>query len=167
MTRHHVFDPHIDTAKRWLAEVSAEVHLSPSDASRALHALRAGLHAIRDRLPANEVLDLGAQLPTLIRGFFLEGWTLRTDPRQIRDRAGMIASVKRRLGPDPQLDPVDVLRAVIRLIVQHVSTGEVDDMIATLPRPIRELWHELAGQSSRPLPHLGREPLTRRTGYSR
>lgn len=168
MAKSHVFDAHLDAARRWLNELITNLDLSPTESPRALHALRVGLHAIRDRLPANEVLDLGAQLPTLIRGFYYEGWTLRTEPRQIRDRAAMIARVKRELLPDQRLDPVDVLRAVIHLVVEHVSTGEIEDVLATLPKSIRALWHDLTGHALQAPPAtVRREVLTRRTGYSR
>jgi len=167
--RIHVFDSHLDVANRWIKELIENLDLSPTDYQRALHALRAGLRAIRDRLPANEVHDLGAQLPTLIRGFYYEGFTLRRDPKQIRDRAAMIARVKKELGPDQHLDPVDVLRAVIHLLVEHVSDGEIRDVLATLPKPIAALWHDLTGHALEaiPPPPARREGLTRRTGYTR
>ncbi len=174
MVKPHVFDTHLDTAKHWLSELIENLDLSPTETPRALHALRAGLHAIRDRLPAAEVLDLGAQLPTLIRGFYFEGWTLRTEPGQIRDRASMIARVEKELAPDQHLDPVDVLRAVIHLVVEHVSPGEIDDVLATLPGPIRALWHDLTGhalhespverETTRKTRTQGVQPLVRRRG---
>lgn len=168
MAKPHAFDAHLDVAKQWLSELIENLDLSPAESPRALHALRAGLHAIRDRLPPNEVLDLGAQLPTLIRGFYYEGWTLRTEQRQIRTRAAMIARVEKELAPDQSLDPVDVLRAVIHLVVEHVSTGEIEDVLATLPKSIRALWHDLTGHAlEAPPAPAQRERLTRRTGYSR
>ena len=147
MTRPHVFDSHLETANAWLNQLIEGLDLAPSDTPHALHALRAGLHAIRDRLPAAEVVDLGAQLPTLIRGLYYEGWTLTNDPTRIRDRAAMIARVQEELGSAPRLDPVDVLRAVIHLLVEHVSPGEILDVLATLPRPIAALWQDLTGHA--------------------
>lgn len=167
MAKPHVFDAHLDVAKHWLSELMANLNLSPADSPRTLRALRAGLHAIRDCLPSNEVLDFGAQLPALIRGFYYEGWTLRAEPRQIRDRAAMIARVKKELAPDQHLDPVDVLRAVIHLVVEHVSVGEIEDVLATLSKSIRALWHELTGRAPQVPPMPARARLTRRTGYSR
>jgi uncharacterized protein (DUF2267 family) len=167
MPRSHVLDSHLGVANRWLKELADSLGLAASESPRALHALRAGMHAIRDRLPPNEVLDLGAQLPVFIRGFYYEGWTLA--PKRIRDRAAMIARVQDELAPDQRLDPTHVLGAVIHLLVAHVSAGEISDVLATLPKPIRALWHELAG----PALHAAashaapREKLTRRTGYSR
>jgi uncharacterized protein (DUF2267 family) len=147
VTRAHVFDSHLETANTWLAQVMESLELSPDERPRALHAMRAGLHAIRDRLPAAEVVDLGAQLPTLIRGIYYEGWTLANDPRRIRDRAAMIARVKDEMPSDSRLDPVDVLRAVIEMLVEHVSPGEILDVVATLPGPIASLWQDLTGHA--------------------
>ncbi len=147
MTRAHIFDAHLETANKWVNELGENLELPATEGPRALHALRAGLHAIRDRLPAAEVVDLGAQLPTLIRGFYYEGWTLANDPTRIRDRATMIARVKQELMLDPRLDPVDVLRAVIHLLVEHVSPGEIRGVVGTLPRSIAALWQDLTGHA--------------------
>lgn len=164
MARIHVFDSHVETASGWLKELIANLELRQHDQTRALHALRAGLHAIRDRLPTNEVVDLGAQLPTLIRGYYYEGWKQQRDGKPARNRAAMIADVQKQLTPDRRLDPVDVLRAVIQLLVTHVSDGELRDVLAILPKPIAALWHDLTGHA------LTAPPITaleRRTGYSR
>lgn len=146
MSRPHVFAPHLDAANRWLTELIDDLELEPGDDRRALRALRAGLHALRDRLPAAEVVDLGAQLPALIRGIYYEGWSLHAAPR-IRDREALIARVTAELAPDQRLDPVGVLRAVIHRLAEHVSEGELRDVVATLPRPIASLWHDLTGHA--------------------
>ena len=41
---------------------------------RAYRLLRSVLHALRDRLQLNEAADLGAQLPTLLRGIYCKQW---------------------------------------------------------------------------------------------
>jgi len=142
----HVLDAHLATANTWLKELIENLEMTPAEQPRALHALRAGLHAIRDRLPTPEVIDLGAQLPTLIRGLYYEGWSSHREP-PLRDRPAMIARVARELSPDQHLDPVDVLRGVIHLLVEHVTEGGIRDILSTLPRPIAELWHDLTGHA--------------------
>jgi uncharacterized protein (DUF2267 family) len=161
MPHAHVFESYVTSANKWLEQLMTILQLEPGNEGRALHALRAGLHAIRDRLPAAEVLDLGAQLPTIVRGIYFEGWTLTSDPTRIRDRGAMVERVRRELRPD-QIDPLDVLSAVIALLVEHVSRGELEDVVATLPRSIASLWQELAAHwTDAPAP-----AVTRRTGYS-
>ncbi|MGH9889255.1 MAG: DUF2267 domain-containing protein [bacterium] len=163
----HVFDAHVDAANAWLRPLMEDLKLAPGEDSRAMHALRGALHAIRDRLPAAEVVDLAAQLPTLLRGIYYEGWRLGNDPTRIRDRAAMLARVKKELGTDLRLTPHDVLRSVIRLLVKHVSAGEIRDVVATLPRPIATLWKELSGEATESVVTSPDPALVRRTGYAR
>ncbi len=57
-----------------------------SDRHAAYRVLRAVLHALRDRLTVAETVDLGAQLPMLIRGLYYEGWTPNDKPLRERTR---------------------------------------------------------------------------------
>ena len=162
MSKTHVFEPHVDTAVHWLHELRDYLGLEPGQDARALHALRAGLHAIRNRLPANEVLDLAAQLPLMIRGIYFDGWRLDPAPKRVRHRGAWLQSIKNEIGYEPLL-PLDVLRGVIRLLSAHVSNGELEDIVATLPKPLAELWRELAGEVFVAVPSAH----TTHTGYSR
>ena len=56
-----VFDTTLQKTNAWLKEVMDE--LGSSDRHQAYLALRAVLHALRDRLTVEEVAQLGAQLP--------------------------------------------------------------------------------------------------------
>jgi uncharacterized protein (DUF2267 family) len=61
-----VFGPTLVRTEVWLADLLEE--LNTDDEELALRALRSTLHLLRDRLAAGEALDLGAQLPMLLRG---------------------------------------------------------------------------------------------------
>jgi len=139
MSEQSVLDATVATSRIWLHQMLEKLELPGDDAGRALHALRAGLHAIRDRLPASEVVHLGAQLPVLIRGLYYDGWRLAQDPTRMRNRADVLDHVRHELGSDP-LPATAVLQAVIELVQQHVSPGEVDDVVATLPKALAALW---------------------------
>ncbi len=140
MAEAHVLDSAVASATQWLHELMAKLELSPEESGRGLHALRAGLHAIRDRLPAAEVVDLGAQLPALVRGLYYEGWRLANDPKRIRNREEILAHVDHELSPDAKFSALAVLKAVIELLKEHVSPGEIADVTSTLPRSIADLW---------------------------
>ncbi len=64
------FDTTVEKTNLWLKEIMAE--MGTNDRHRAYLALSAVLHALRDRLPMEEAIQLGAQLPMLIRGLFYE-----------------------------------------------------------------------------------------------
>ncbi len=140
MTDVHVLDSALASANQWLHQLMTKLELPPDEAGRGLHALRAGLHAIRDRLPAAEVVDLGAQLPALVRGLYYEGWRLTNDPARIRNREELLARVEHELEPDAWFSALAVVKAVIELLKDHISAGEISDVTSTLPRSIAELW---------------------------
>ena len=141
MKEHDVIETALVTSRVWLHELRETLELPADDAGRALHALRAGLHAIRDRLPAAEAVHLGAQLPTFIRGIYYDGFRLSNDESKIRSRAEMVERVQRELEPDKQLFAPAILQSVIELLEKHVSAGEIEKLVATLPKSIAELWH--------------------------
>ena len=140
MNEQHLIESTIRTSRDWLHDLLQDLELPDDEAGRGLHALRAGLHAIRDRLPLTEAVHLGAQLPTLIRGIYYDGFRVGNDESRIRSRADMIERVRSELEPDKRLYAPAVLHAVIALLEKHVSSGEIDKLVATLPKAIAELW---------------------------
>ncbi|HVK77317.1 MAG TPA: DUF2267 domain-containing protein [Kofleriaceae bacterium] len=135
-----MFQSTVVRSTEWVGEMMAKLALK--DERKALRALRAGLHAIRDRLPAYEAVDLGAQLPTLMRGLYYEGWRLTEAPERVRRPEELFARVGHELANDASLSPEAVVRATIAILSHHVTEGELDDVARVLPRRIAELWSE-------------------------
>lgn len=84
-------------------------------------------------------MQLGAQLPTLVRGVYYDGWRLTDRPFRIRDRDEFLGVVSAEMR-NPRMPAERTTRAVLALLARHVSTGEIADVEAGLPGPIRELW---------------------------
>ncbi len=137
LANNHTFEHTLIKSREWVDEVGRELGLVEPD--RAVRALRAGLHAIRDWLPQSEAVALGAQMPMLIRGLYYEGW--RQHKHHGRDRAAICAAVRSELAGD-HLIAGDVLGVVIRLLSRRVSLGEIDHILHVLPRQIAEVWLE-------------------------
>ena len=132
------FDTTVQTTNVWLDDLMR--FLDWSDRHKAWHALRVVLHALRDRLPVDEAVQLSAQLPMLVRGMFFEGWTPHGKPVKERSRDEYLAHVTDGFLLDPDADAEGIARAVFRVIARHVSAGEIRDVKATLPAEIRALW---------------------------
>ena len=77
-----LFEKSSDKADAWVKDMM--VCLDTTDPHLALHALRAGLHALRDRLTVEEAAQLAAQMPMTIRGLFYENWHPAGKPLRIR-----------------------------------------------------------------------------------
>jgi uncharacterized protein (DUF2267 family) len=110
------------------------------DKHKVYLALRATLHALRDRLTVDEVAQFGAQLPMLIRGFYYEGWDPTDKPLRERHREQFLAHIEQQFKDDDSVDPGVVARAVFFVIEHRVSQGEIADVKQVLPAEMRDLW---------------------------
>ena len=116
------FDSTIQTTHIWLNELKNLLGC-PDDPHRAYLALRAVLHALRDRLSVDEAASLAAQLPMLVRGFYYEGWHPHGKPARERKKEEFLAHVRADFRQDPDVDPESVARAVFQLLASHVTAG--------------------------------------------
>ena len=133
----------VQKTNEWLGELRGD--LGWDDQHRAYTALKAVLHALRDRLTPEEAVELGAQLPMLVRGFYYEGWRPAGKPLKERRLDEFLAHVERELprGRD-DLDVEALVRAVFRLLDHRITAGEIEDVKGILPRRVRALWPEYA-----------------------
>lgn len=130
----------IHATNTWLTEVADE--LGQPNAQVAYHALRGVLFATRDRMPAEEAMDLAAQLPALIRGVYFEGYRVSGKPDTYRDRDAFLQRVNDELSVSNGADPEEATRAVFTVMNRHISTGEIEDARQMMPESIRALWPE-------------------------
>jgi uncharacterized protein (DUF2267 family) len=132
------FDSTLRTTNIWLNDVLER--LGWQDRYRAYHALRAVLHALRDRLPVDQAAALAAQLPMLVRGFYYEGWHPHGKPVRERHKEEFLAPIGAAFRDDPGLDTEQVARAVFQVLAKHVTAGEIESVKHCLPTELRSLW---------------------------
>jgi uncharacterized protein (DUF2267 family) len=135
-----VFDATVHKTNTWLNELMRE--LAWPDRHDAYVALRATLHALRDRLPVEEAAQLGAQLPMLVRGFYYEGWAPTRKPLKIRTKEEFLDRITQELRRADPIDPESVACAVFAVLARRVTEGEIEDVKHVLPAALRSLWPE-------------------------
>ena len=133
-----VFDQTLQLTNIWLKSLMEKQGWT--DRHRAYLALRATLHALRDRMNPDEAAHLGAQLPMLVRGFYFEGWHPAGKPLKERSKGEFLAHIRKAMPGDPDLDPERIARGVFSLLADRVTAGEIADVKQTLPKGVRELW---------------------------
>jgi len=134
-------DRTVHKTNEWIGAVADELHTE--DRQMAYRVFRAGLHALRDRLIPDEAVDLGAQLPMLVRGMYYEGWRPNATPSD-DDRQAFLERVEEGLRDLPAVpDPERWVRAVFAVLSARIDAGEIADVVHVLPRDLKELWpHE-------------------------
>ena len=150
-----VFDKTLQKTNIWLDEVMMD--LGP-DRKIAYRALRAVLHALRDRLTVGEAAHLGAQLPLLVKGIYFDMWRPAATPLSIRTEEEFCARVAAELHDTRPINIPNAVRSVFRTLGAHVSRGEVEQVKAQLPEPIRRLWPATIVTSEREPAFAGSKP---------
>ncbi len=132
-----IIERSVEKAHIWIGEVASA--LGTDDRHYAYRALRAVLHTLRDRLTIEEAAQLAAQLPTLIRGIYYEDWNPSRAPaafHSVKDFLDHIAEEGRLAGETEASYAVTAVATVLR---DHVTAGELADVIAILPSHLKPL----------------------------
>jgi uncharacterized protein (DUF2267 family) len=133
-----VFDRTLQENNAWLKIVMG--YLKTDDREHAYAALKAALHALRDRIGPENATHLGAQLPLLLRGTFYEGWHLAGTPTRERHLSGFLEHVADELPKTLKVDPEEVARATFSALRQRLDPGEFNKLMRMLPPELRQLW---------------------------
>jgi uncharacterized protein (DUF2267 family) len=133
-----VFDTTLHKTHRWLNELM--LIMDWQDRQRAYLAMRATLHALRDRLTVEQVAQLAAQLPMLIRGFYYEGWDPTGKPVKERHLEQFLARIAQYFRDEDVCDAEAIARGVFTVLATRVTEGEIEDVKHVLPGEIRNLW---------------------------
>ncbi|MFD7844896.1 DUF2267 domain-containing protein [Nocardia sp. NPDC059764] len=128
---HHTdpFAPAIHTGRVWLRTVADR--LGTEDRMAAHQALRAWLHTVRDRLDIGAAAHLSAQLPTLLRGVYYEGWMPGRVPVPHDPQSFLLQFAR-----SADLSEEEARRsaaAVTDALAQLFSPGQLDHVLAQLP----------------------------------
>jgi uncharacterized protein (DUF2267 family) len=133
----HSVERTVHKTNEWLRDLTEELGSDErDDAWRILHGF---LPVLRDRLTLEEGAQLAAELTPLVRGVFYEGFDPGHQPEKIRDADTFIARIRERTEiADPEAAAL-AAAAVTTVMARHVAQGELDDVLAQLPKPLREV----------------------------
>ncbi|MFZ9503810.1 MAG: DUF2267 domain-containing protein [Cyclobacteriaceae bacterium] len=131
---------------------SLDRELGDQGREHAGRVLRAVLHALRNRISAEESLQFIAQLPMALKGLYVDGWkmaTLHKSVRTLDDLADeIIAEGGRTAWRDfaSKADAMLALRSVMKVLSKFISAGEFKDIAAIMPEQLRQevrTWGDL------------------------
>jgi uncharacterized protein (DUF2267 family) len=130
-----IVDRSVEQTNRWLSELATEIEGGRAEAYRVL---RAVLHAVRDHVTVDEAAQLAAQLPELIRGIYYAEWVPSRTPTGVHADA-FLERVAREAHLAGRTEAEFAVAATMRVVRRHVTAGELDDVMAQLPRDMRAL----------------------------
>lgn len=133
-----LFDTTVEETYGWLRDVLSETGWE--DRRYALQALRGVLHAVRDQLTQDQSGHLSAQLPTLVRGLYFEGWDPSRAPVVDRTPEVFVDRVRSYFtGYGQAIDFEWLARSVLRVLKKRVPSV-YEKIKKALPEELRALW---------------------------
>ena len=138
------FEKFTQKGQAFINEVAVELGI-PDEKGTAYRILRSVLHALRNKIPPQESLQLVAQLPMFIKAVYVDGWQLTKKGNKIRHLDDFLQAVKNEDGTTGEydfrtsLEIEEAVKCVFTVLKRHVSEGEINDVIKTLPMEIRPL----------------------------
>jgi uncharacterized protein (DUF2267 family) len=129
------FDTTVEKTNHVLHDIEQAYGWPKDRRNQSYAALRATLHALRDRLTVDVTAQLAAQLPVLIRGIYYDGWDPGAVPVKM-SREDFLARVRRDFPYTIEGDIPGLVDTVLQILRRHISDGEWDDMKSTLPKDL-------------------------------
>ncbi len=121
----------------WLKAIDEQLALE--NRHHAYNALRAVLHALRDRMPPEVAVKFGAQLPIMVRGIYYEGWHMAATPTKERHLEEFAEHILTELPPQFPIDPLTAARGVYEILWEKLDSCEFEKLMDHLPASLRNL----------------------------
>lgn len=135
-----LFAASLQKTQKLLEEVEGELSLG-RNRQKSYSLLRAVLHTLRDRLPISEAVEMGTQLPMIVRGFYYEGWRPSQTPKKM-NRQEFLYEIQRQLSFVPEMPMDEMVYTVLAILERYVSPGEMKDIGSVLPKNFKDLLPE-------------------------
>jgi uncharacterized protein (DUF2267 family) len=104
--------------------------------------LKSSLKALRDRIEIGEAVHLGGQLPTLLRGFYYEGWDYSRKPLNYKTKEDFLLCVSDHLFGHKDLDLSRQVPIALKVILDAIDQGEAVQVLHCLPKELKDLCPE-------------------------
>ncbi len=127
----------VNATHQWIGDLMQR--LGWHDRERTYRVLLATLHALRDSLPRDEALYMGAQLPPLLRGFYYDGWH-HGGRGAARGRTAFLERIHDGVHRDPAVDAEQGARAVLAMLAARIPAAELEVAKGATPKTLHNLW---------------------------
>jgi uncharacterized protein (DUF2267 family) len=126
----------------WIDDIQDELGWESKD--KTYQATKAVLQTIRDRLQINEVVHLSANLPLVMKGMLMDGYTLKGKPERIHDLESFLVTVQANYNSNMSdiINTEDATITVLNVLNDHMGGGELAKVASNMPKSLQRLFWE-------------------------
>jgi uncharacterized protein (DUF2267 family) len=135
-TGYSSFDTTLHKTNRILRQIEESCGWPKERRNQSYNAMRAVLHAMRDRLTVDETAHFAAQLPMLVKGVYYDGWDPSRVPKKMH-RDDFLKQIRNEMPPyEVQGGIENLVTSVVQALRLYVTDGEWQDVKAEMPRDL-------------------------------
>jgi uncharacterized protein (DUF2267 family) len=138
-TGYRSLDATVDKTNRILKQIEEAYGWPKERRNQSYNALRAVLHALRDRLTVDEAAHFAAQLPMLVRGMYYDGWVPSRVPKKMH-RDDFLEQIRADM---PQYEIKGGMEGLVHTVAQtlrlYITDGEWQDIKDDMPKDLAAL----------------------------
>jgi uncharacterized protein (DUF2267 family) len=144
------FEKYASKANEFVNTVAEDLKMPKEKTGRII---RAVFHALRNRISHEESFQLIAQLPMALKGVYVDGWKFDKGFNRISHVKDFLDEVRQEDGELAGYDfgndekAKHAVTAVFKALSYFVSEGEMEDIIATIPKELKVLIKKMAAGS--------------------
>ncbi|HKD40959.1 MAG TPA: DUF2267 domain-containing protein [Myxococcaceae bacterium] len=150
-TGYSLFDKTVQKTNRILKYIEQAYGWPRERRNQSYAALRAVLHAVRDRLVVQESAHLAAQLPMLVRGVYFHSWDPSKVPVKMH-REEFLQRIALEFPFDAPGGMERLVETVVQALKLYSTEGEWEIIKANLPKDLAPLIPTGPEQASQPVP---------------
>ena len=128
----------VDKTNRVLNEIEQAYGWPKERRNQSYGALRAVLHALRDRLTVDEAAQFAAQLPVLIKGIYFSEWDPSVVPVKM-NKEQFIEHIRREFPYEVKGGLEPLVQTVLGALKGHMTEGEWEDVRASMPKELASI----------------------------
>ena len=138
------FNKYAQEGNEFINKLSRELG-HPDEQNRVMHALRATLHSVRDRIPTGEAFHFMAQLPFFLKAVYVDQWQHGRELKRVRDLEefrSWFEAEQARYGEDQfdwKMSTEELFNRTFQVLTEeYFSDGQADHVIKNFPAELRE-----------------------------
>ncbi len=136
------FEKYASKGNEFVNSIAEDLNVPKEKSGRII---RAVFHALRNRISHEESFQLLAQLPMALKGAYVDGWKFNKDFSRITHVIDFLDEIRKEDGELAGYDFGNDAKAkhavvtVFKALGRFVSEGEMEDIIAALPKELKVL----------------------------
>ena len=140
----NTFEKHLQEASRFIKNLAMQLG-TPDDTDHAVRVLRSVFRTLRRRIIPDESLHIVSQLPLVLKGMYVDGWTINEPLSEAQTLDEFLFDIRNNMGQRANADFAsdDLARkkitAVFNVLKQFISKGELRHVRDELPEEIAQM----------------------------